>query len=455
MRKQLDMHPYQVAGVDHILKHKRCGLFLDMGLGKTVTSLTAVNILLFQELAISNALVIAPKRVTESVWAQEAKKWEHLKHLKFSIITGTPKQRLAALKVKAHVYLVSRDNIAWLCGLYGGSRLPFGKLIVDESSSFKDHDSQRFKAIKLVLPGFNYVEILTGTPAPNGLINLWPQLYLLDRGKRLGRVVTAYREAYFQYNSYGRRYDLLKGADVEIHEKISDVCMSMAAKDYLDLPERITNHIRLEMPTALQKRYREFEKEKILELIDSNKPVTAANAGVLCNKLLQFSNGFLYDEDHVWHHIHDLKLDALSEIIENAQGQPVLVFWTFKADAERIEKRFRKLKPRRFKKDIDVRDWNKGRIQLGMMHPASGGHGLNLQQGGHIIVWYGQTWSLELEQQANARLDRQGQVSRVVVNKLILEGSMDEDVIAAQETKDRNQNSLLEAVKYRMKQFGF
>jgi SNF2 family DNA or RNA helicase len=450
-----DMHAYQSTAVDLIVEQEMCGLFLDMGLGKTVSTLTAIKRLIFEEIAVDKVLVIAPKRVAESVWKQEIAKWSHLSDLKVSIVGGKVSERKAALKADAHVYTIGRDNVQWLCAQYGGSSLPFDMLVIDESSSFKNHASKRFKALRLV--HFDRVVLLTGTPAPNSLIDLWPQIYLLDRGERLGKTVGAYRREFFRpgltnghvvYN-----YKALKGSEDRIHEAISDLCMSMKAKDYLSLPERIDNNIMLQMPEELKRRYKDFEREKILELIDSEDQISTANAAALSNKLLQFANGAVYDEEKVTHEVHSLKLEALIEIMEAANGKPVLVAYTYKSDCARIEKYLKKFKPKKLSGDQDILDWNEGKIQLLMMHPASGGHGLNLQSGGNIIVWYGQTWSLELEQQFNARLDRQGQTQSVVVNKLIVEGTLDESVIAAQERKASGQNALMDAVKAKIAQY--
>lgn len=452
-----DLHRYQLDGIDHILDNSHWGLFLDMGLGKTITVLTAADILLFEEMAITKLLIIAPKRVVESVWEQEAAKWEHTAHLKFSKIAGNPKQRLAAIRKPAHIYLLGRDNVSWLCGQYGHGRLPFDGLVVDESSSFKNHASERFKSLKQVQPYFKVVGLLAGTPMPNSLLDLWPQIYLLDRGKRLGKNITAYREGYFNSVSRGgfTRYEAHEKLKDEIYELIGDVCISMKAEDYLDMPKRITNDVFIDMPDSLKKKYRFFEKEKVLELMESGRPITAANAGVLCNKLLQFANGAVYDENKAVHVIHDLKLEALEEIMESAQGSPVLVAYSFQVDANRILKHFRKYKPRKMETDKDVRDWNAGKIPMMIMHPASGGHGLNLQYGGHTFVHYGQNWSLELVQQFNARIDRQGQKRQVIEHRIILKGSMDEKVILAQNEKNEGQSALMEAVKHSIREYGF
>jgi len=446
---EFDLHHYQVTAVDHIMENSKCGLFLDMGLGKTVATLTAINRLIFEEVEVEKVLVIGTKRVAESVWKQEARKWAHLRDLKISIVAGTPAERVAALKVPAHIYTIGRDNVQWLCAHYGGSRLPFDMEVIDESSSFKNHKSQRFKALRLVY--FPRAVILTGTPAPNSLIDLWPQMYLLDKGERLGKTISAYRRNFFkpgQMNGHiVYNYRLRENSDEEIYEAIEDICISMKSEDYLDLQEAVENNILIEMPPKLAAEYKDFEREKVLELFTADEPITVASAAALNNKLLQFANGAVYDEDKEYHVVHDLKLDVLEELMEAANGKPVLLAYTYKSDALRIEKRLKKYKPRRLKTDEDILDWNAGKIQLLIMHPASGGHGLNLQDGGNIIIWFGQTWSLELLEQLNARLDRQGQAEQVVINKLILKGTMDMQVIARQESKADGQNALMEAVK--------
>lgn len=452
-----NLHGYQNTGIDHILEKTHCGLFLDMGLGKTVTTLTAVNKLIFEDLSIDKVLIIGPKRVVENVWSSEISKWQHLKHLKISKVIGPEKKRVEALKNKAEIYLVSRDNLAWLCGYFGGGKLPFDMLVIDESSSFKNHKAVRFKALRQVMPFFKRVVILTGTPAPNSLIDLWPQIYLLDRGERLGKTITAYRDLYFKP---GKRngaivysYDLQKGGDEEIHKRIEDICMSMKAKDYLDLPERINNYVYINLPESVKKQYNDFEAQQVLQLLESGKEITAVNAAALSNKLLQFANGALYDENKNWHEIHKEKLEALEEIVENNNGKPVLVAWTYRHDAERILHHFKKLSPRQLVNDKDIEDWNAKKIQLMLMHPASGGHGLNLQSGGNTIVWFGETWSLELYEQFNARLDRQGQSEAVTVHHLICQNTEDESVIAALKRKQTKQDGLMEALKVKIEKY--
>lgn len=450
---ETNLHNYQNGAVDHILKNDFCGLFLDMGLGKTVSSLTAIKKLIYDEVEVNSVLVIAPKRVAESVWSAECDKWEHLKGLKVVKIIGNEKQRKAVLREKADVYMLGRDNIVWLCGLYGGSMLPFDMLIIDESSSFKSPKSLRFKALKAAQPSFNRVVLLTGTPAPNGLIDLWSQIFLLDRGERLGKTITFYRTNFFSKSYNGFSYDLQQDAEERIHTKIKDVCLSMKAADYLDLPKRIDNFIKIQFPPELKKKYLDFEREKVLELLTASEDITAMSAAALSNKLLQFANGAVYDADKVWHPVHDLKLDAAEEIIESANGKPVLIAYTYKSDVERLLERLKKYKPKKLDNDQDIKDWNAGKIKVLLMHPASGGHGLNLQTGGHIALWFGQTWSLELYMQFNARLDRQGQTESVIINHLIAEGTHDEEVIRSLENKETRQEGLMKAVKAKIEKY--
>ena len=455
-----NLHAYQSTAVEHIMDNKHCALFLEMGLGKTVSSLTAIKRLMFDELDISSVLVVAPKRVAESVWDAECKKWEHLNDLKVIKIIGTAKQRREALSKKGDIYMLGRDNVSWICGQYGGSMLPFDMLVIDELSSFKNSKSLRFKALRGVQPSFKRVVGLTGTPAPNGLIDLWSQLYLLDRGERLGKFITRFREDYFRPGKRNGaivyKYDLVSDGEKRIHEKIGDICMSMKAEDYLDLPGRINNIIEIKFPDDIQKKYDDFERDQVLQLFAEqaeDEGISAVNAAALSNKLLQFANGAVYDDDKNWHIVHDLKIEAAKEIVEDANGKPVLIAYTYRHDLERLMKALKKYKPKQLKTDQDIKDWNAGKIQVMIMHPASGGHGLNLQSGGNIIIWYGQTWSLELEQQFNARLDRQGQTEVVVINKLVAAKTIDQDVIRSQESKSAKQDGLMEAVKAKIRKY--
>lgn len=444
--------PYQDFATQHVIDNPFSGLFLDMGLGKTVSTLTAVNQLMFDDLEVSKVLVIAPKRVAEDTWTTEAAKWDHLKHLRMSVVLGTERQRKEALKAKADIYVINRENVAWLVGMYQ-SAFPFDMVVIDELSSFKSAKAIRFKSLRMVRPLVKRVVGLTGTPAPNGLIDLWPQLYLLDQGERLGKTITKYRETYF---TPGRRngqvvfdYKLKAESEQAIYDKVGDICISMNAKDYLSLPERITRDVEIHMPAPLMAKYEDFEREQVLAL-ENQDEISAVNAAALTNKLLQFANGAIYDANKDWHEVHNAKLDALEEIVEAANGQPVLVFYSYKHDLARIQKRLKTYKPRTLDSRDDIQEWNSGKIQLLLAHPASAGHGLNLQAGGNIIVWFGLTWSLELYQQANARLDRQGQTKPVIVHRLIVIGTMDEDVSKAIERKTAGQDALMDAVKVRI-----
>lgn len=464
-----NLHAYQLACIDHIIKTKFCGVFLEMGLGKTVSTLTAIDELMYDYCEINSVLVIAPKHVAESVWQEEAENWDHLKHLTFSKIIGSERKRIAALNKKANIYIITRDNIAWLCALYGGSKLPFDMVVIDELSSFKSYKSQRFKSLKATQPYFKRFVGLTGTPAPNGLIDLWPQIYFMDRGQRLGKTITSYRNTYFRpcqaNGNVVYSYKLLQDSEKLIHEKIADICISMKADDYLQMPLRTDNFIKLNLPEELKKKYEEFEKEKVLELIEqepkkeylenAEKPIeiNVVNAAALSNKLLQFANGAVYDENRNVHEVHIIKLEALKEIVKNANGKSVLVAWTYQHDRDRIMQFLKAFKPRELKKQEDIKDWNAGNIQVMLAHPASAGHGLNLQAGGSIIVWYGQTWSLELYQQFNARLYRQGQQNHVIIHHLIMKGTHDEDVILALKHKNVTQNELMNSIKAKIDKY--
>ncbi|SUY60248.1 SNF2 domain-containing protein [Clostridium sporogenes] len=425
-----------------------------MGMGKTVSTLTAIDDLLFLGES-EKILVIAPLRVAEDTWSTEVDKWDHISHLKISKILGTQKQRKEAVEKDADIYVTNRENVVWLVDNYF-KQWKWDTCIVDELSSFKSSKAKRFRALKKVRPYFKRIVGLTGTPAPNSLIDLWPQIYLLDGGKRLGRTITSYRQQYFnpgkrnQYIVYN--WELKDGAEEQIHKKIGDICISMMAKDYLDIPERIDNIIDINLPKNAINKYKQLEKDLVLELGEDD--ITAANAAVLTNKLLQISNGAIYSEDKQVIEIHDEKLKALLDIIESANGKPVLIFYSFKHDFDRIVNFFKskKLNAIGLGDSKDIKKWNNGEIPILLVHPASAGHGLNLQYGGNIIVWFGLTWSLELYQQANARLHRQGQRESVIIHHLVSKDTVDEDVIKALGSKEVNQNVLLEAVKARLKE---
>lgn len=447
------MHPYQNHCVQHILENPYCGLFLEMGLGKSVTTLTAINQLMYEDLEISKTLVIAPLRVAQSTWTDEAQKWEHLKHLRFSKVLGSVQQRIAALKVKADIYIINRENVPWLIAFLQSREL-FDMWVIDELSSFKSAQAQRFKALRIARPKIKRVVGLTGTPAPNSLVDLWPQLYLLDMGERLGKTISGYRNTYFTPGrSNGHvvySYNARAAAKEAIYGLIGDICISMKAKDYLSLPARTDVVIAVLLDEATQAKYNEFEKTQVLAFLDSEKEITAANAAALTGKLLQFANGAVYTENKEWVEVHTAKLDALGELIEAAQEDPILVAYSFIHDKERMVKRF---KAHSLDGPEDIVRWNAGKIKLLAVHPASAGHGLNLQQGGHISVWYGQTWSLELYEQLIARLDRQGQSKPVFNYHLIAKNTMDEDVYAARSKKAEGQDALMAAVRARIEKY--
>lgn len=437
-------HDYQRVAMEWILDHEKCGLFLDMGMGKTVSSLTAIDILRNDYLDIGKVLVIAPKRVAEDTWPSEVDKWAHLQDLTVSKILGPPAERRRAIQADADVYIVSRDNVAWLVDEVKGD-WDFDTLIIDELSSFKNHASKRFKKLKTVTPYFKRVIGLTGTPAPNSYLDLWAQVYLLDRGERLGKNITTFRRTYFDGISRGMytEYKLKTGAKEAIDDAISDICISMSAKDHLDLKDPMLIDVRVTMDAKEKKLYKTMERDAVLELGDDT--IAALSAAVVSNKLLQLANGAIYDEDGKPHVVHGRKLDALEELREEAQGENILVFYSFKSDYERIKARF----PDAVKLDgaETIRDWNAGKIKMLLAHPASAGHGLNLQDGGSIIIWYGLTWSLELYQQANARLHRQGQKNTVRIYRLLTEGTVDARVAEALEGKGIRQEELLEKLK--------
>lgn len=439
-------HGYQKKATERILQQKHVGLFLDMGLGKTVITLTAIKELI-EDFAIWKVLVIAPKRVAEDTWSREHEKWDHLSGLRISKVLGTPAQRMKALKAEADIYVIGRDNVKWLVELMGKS-WPFDMVVIDELSSFKNPSAQRFKALRKVIPASDRVVGLTGTPSPNGLMDLWAEIYLLDRGERLGPTISAYREKYFRAGARNGyivyKWEPYSYSQKEIERKISDICMSMSAEDYLELPERIDNEIKIRLSEKEMKQYDQMERDQLLRIDD--EAVVALNAAAVMNKLLQMANGSVYADGGDAVRIHEKKLDALEEIIDTT-GEPVLIFYSFRHDLEAIKRRIPDAKELGGAEDIKA--WNDGKIQVLLCHPASVGYGLNLQEGGHVIVWYGLTWSLELYQQANARLFRQGQQKAVIIHHLIAEGTVDEQVMKALQHKDTSQSALLAALKER------
>ena len=444
-------HDYQKYAVRYIIEHPITALFLDCGLGKTSVTLTAINDLLFDYFEIRKVLVIAPIRVALHSWPDEIRKWEHLQDLIFSVAVGTAEERKAALQKQADIYIINRENVQWLIE-ESGIKLDFDMLIIDELSSFKNHQTKRFKALMKARPKVKRIVGLTGTPSSNGLMDLYAEFRLLDMGERLGRFIGQYRLQYFSPDKRNGMvvysYKPLPGAEDAIYEKISDITISMRATDHLDMPELVNSEYVVQLSDSEKEKYTELKKELILELPDGE--VTAANSASLSNKLSQMANGAIYDDNGETVNIHDRKLDALEDIIEAANGKPVLVAYWFKHDLERIQQRLKKLHipHSTMDKPESIRRWNKGEIPVALIHPASAGHGLNLQSGGNCLVWFGLTWSLELYQQTVARLWRQGQQSAtVVIQHIITKGTVDERMMKVLQEKDETQSALLDAVK--------
>lgn len=450
-------HEYQKFAVRNIIAKKRIALFLDMGLGKTACTLTAINELMNNYLTVNKVLVIAPLKVARLTWQEEIDKWDHLHHLRISRVVGTEKQRIKALDKNADIYIINRENTVWLLEYMKAERAgrwPFQMMVIDESSSFKNRQAKRFKAAKVMTQITPRLVELTGTPAPNGLMDLWSQIYLLDQGERLGKTITQYRDAFFLPDKRNKTqvwsYKLKKGAEREIYRRIKDIAVSMKAEDYLVLPERVDNIIHIDMPEKIRKVYEEMENDYLITL--DEETVVATSAGVVMNKLLQMANGAVYTtENPKWILIHNLKLQALEEIMEANEGKPVMVFYQYQHDLERLQEYFKHLKPRILKTDQDKRDWDEGKIGMLLAHPASMGHGLNLQAGGHIIVWFGLTWNLEQYQQANARLYRQGQKESVIINHICMSRTADDTVMMRLTAKRLTQDDLINAVKAKIK----
>ncbi|MFM0682844.1 SNF2-related protein [Streptococcus suis] len=449
---KLTLHNYQVVAKDFIIGHPYAAVILDMGMGKTATTLSAVNELMFDRFEVTKVLVIAPLRVANTVWSDEIEQWAELRHLRYSKIVGTPKQRKVALQKDADIYIVNRENLPWLveqCSPY----FKWDMVVIDELSSFKSWQSKRFKAFMAMRPYMKRIVGLTGTPSSNGLMDLFAEFKVIDGGKRLGRFIGEFRSRYFEEGHRNGNivyeYIPMDYAECQIQDKISDITISMKALDYLDMPELISTKKLVRMSEKEKEKYSQFKKEYVLSELDGLE-VTAANAASLTNKLVQLSNGAVYSDDHTVVALHEQKLDALEDILESANGEPVLVAYWFKHDLARIMGRLEKLKvkSRVLKTEEDIREWNKGNVPVGLLHPAGAGHGLNLQKGGHHLVWFGLTWSLELYQQTNARLWRQGQEAEtVVIQHIVTEGTIDEEILKALENKDAQQERLIEAVK--------
>ena len=437
-------HDYQQYAIDFIESHPTAAVLLDMGLGKTVITLTALNDLLFDHFEISRVLVIAPLRVARNTWPQEIGKWEHLNHIRYSVAVGTEKERRDALRKQTSLYIINRENVPWLVEK---TDFTYDAIVIDELSSFKNWSGKRFKALMKVRPLAKRIIGLTGTPSGNGLMDLFAEFKVLDMGQRLGRFITKYRQDYFKPDKRNGQvvfsYAPLPEAEERIYEKISDITISMKAADHLRMPELIESEYSVRMDEEEKKMYAEMCEQLVLQM--KGDEVTAANAGVLSGKLVQMANGAVYTDDGATLHIHDRKLDALEDIVESMNGKPLLVAYWFRHDAERIEKRVPCV---RLDTDEAIARWNRGEIPVALIHPASAGHGLNLQSGGSTLVWFGITWSLELYQQTVARLYRQGQSAKtVVVQHIIAEGTIDERILHALKRKDKTQAALIAAVK--------
>ena len=443
MLTRSNLHKYQNEGVDFIKNNKGSGLFLDMGLGKTTTTLTALSDIL-DDFEIIRPLIVAPLRVANTVWHNEADNWDHLKHLGFSIITGNLKERLFALDQKADAYVINRENIPWLVK-HLGNKWNFDALIVDESSSFKNPTSKRFRALKSILKRIKKTVILTGTPSPNGYMDLWSQVYLLDQGERLGKNISMYRRTYFDADFMGYNYTLKVGAKEKIQEKIKDLIMYVPTEGNVELPDFVSSVLDTPLDNKLKKLYKDFEQDMIIQANDEETNLTAMSAATLSNKLLQFSSGAVYDEDENVHHFHDLKFDTLDEIIEDNPNDNLIIAYNYKHELDRLVKRY----PQAVVLDKEghaVKQWNEGNIKILLAHPASAGHGLNLQHGGSVLVWFGFNWSLELYQQFNKRLHRQGQ-KNIVRCFHIAVGDIEYRLMRKLSEKDITQKELLEALR--------
>ncbi len=449
MRKVFTPYAYQKYNIVRMITEPALGEFLDMGLGKTVITLTAVNDLKYNRFAVVKVLIVAPKKVAEATWSKEAAKWEHLKLLRIIPVLGSLSKRVKALNTPADIYVINRENIPWLVDYYRNA-WPFDMVVIDESSSFKSHDAKRFKALTWVRKHISRMAILTGTPSPNGLMDLWAQIYLLDEGKRLEKCITHYRTKYFDKSYDGYGYDLKPGAEEVIWDKIRDICVSMKAEDYLELPDIVYNEVPVVLDSKAKAAYTKMEREMLLEIDETT--INAGSAAVLTNKLLQLCNGAVYGENREVVEIHNCKLEAFTELIEALNGKPTLVFYNFQHDLVRIKKALggKGLRVRELKSPQDETDWNNGLIDIFLLHPASAAYGLNLQDGGNHIIWFGFNWSLELYQQANKRLHRQGQTQKVIVHLLAVIDGMDEQVLEALDDKSSTQDRLLNALKARI-----
>lgn len=449
-------HAYQQHCIEKIQEIKKIGLFLDMGLGKTITTLTAIKDLKYNRFQVRKVLVIAPKKVAEGTWTKEKDKWDHTKMLRVSPVLGNLSKRIRALNTPADIYIINRENVVWLVDYYRNA-WPFDMVVVDESSSFKSHTAKRFKALASMSGHIDRLIELTGTPSPNGLNDLWSQVFLLDGGERLGRKYTQFRERYFDPGDRGNNviynYKVKPGSEGSILEKISDICISMKSEDYLQLPDVTYNQIPVILDPKSSKAYYDLEAKMVLALPEDEEEISVTSAAALSNKLLQLANGALYDEDHNVHEIHDCKIEAFMELVESLQGKPALVFYNYQHDRDRILKALKDsgLRVRELKTTQDEDDWNNREIDILLTHPASSAYGLNLQQGGNHVIWFGLNWNYELYTQANKRLHRQGQTEKVIIHHLVCSGTRDEDVMQALERKDNVQNWVMESLKARIR----
>lgn len=449
-------HKYQLTAINHVINVPKCGLFLDMGLGKTISTLTAIKELKYNRFQVNKVLIIAPKKVAEGTWSKEKDKWNHTKDFRVSLVLGSQQKRIKALSVNADLYIINRENIPWLVD-YLRNDWYFDTVVIDESSSFKNSRSKRFKALKMVLPKINRLIELTGTPSPNGVEDLWAQIYLIDQGTRLEKYITHFRAKYMEPNKRNRSqifdYKIKDGVYDSIINKISDICISMKSEDYLELPDLSYNEIPVILNDKARRDYDKMERDFVLELEGAEDEITAVNAAALSNKLLQISNGAVYDSSGVYTEVHDAKIDSFLELVERLQGKSLLVFYNFQHDRDRIKKALEKsdLVVKELKTTQDEDDWNAGKIDILLTHPASAAYGLNLQEGGNHVCWFGLSWNLEHYQQANKRLHRQGQKEKVIIHHLVTQGTRDEDVMRALDNKAGVQEEIMQSLKARIK----
>ena len=435
---------HQTYAINRLLETNNCALFMGMGTGKSAVTLTGIDQLMYDNLEVNKVLIIAPKRVAENTWPDEISKWDHVKHLKYSLVLGSEKQRKAALRQKADIYITNPENVAWLVAQYG-TAFPFDMWVVDESSKFKSHKSQRFKALMQVCPKVKRILLLSGTPMANSELDLWSQIYLLDRGDRLEKTITAYKTKYFTYDPYGMKYT--PHSPERIFDKIGDICFSMKTEDYIDLPELIEENVNVRLPDEIMQQYHEFEKRMVLALNDADH-ITAVSAAGLSNKLRQFANGAVYNEAKEYFEVHNAKLEALAEDLEVLNGKPMLLAYSYRSDVERIKQYLKQYQPREMQTTGDKDDWNKGKIPLMLIHPASGGYGLNLQHGGNYLGFFGADWNLEHRQQFIKRIHRDGQKEKhVFLRNYIVPGTIEDRVMQALAEKANGQEAMLDAVK--------